>query len=158
MYCYYYYIITITIIIVDIYIIINIVIIISIIIIIVIIIILIVLVIIIISIIVTVTIINFLYMRFVIFMFSDWVSFLAYINLFGIKGFVVVVAIQNNLITSLYEIGTRQVDLPYSSSICCLRKYCSLCVKYSFFFSPLMTKRFLYLKEHIIQTIKLILN
>jgi hypothetical protein len=136
MYFYSYYIITITIIIVDIYIIINIVIIISIIIIIVIIIILIVLVIIIISIIVTVTIINFLYMRFVIFMFSDWVSFLAYINLFGIKGFVVVVvvAIQNNLITSLYEIGTRQVDLPYSSSICCLRKYCPLCVKYSFFF------------------------
>jgi hypothetical protein len=27
-------------------------------------------------------------------MFSDWVSFLAYLNLFGIKGFVVVVVVQ----------------------------------------------------------------
>jgi signal peptidase I len=30
-------------------------------------------------------------------MFSDWVSFLAYSNLFGIKGFVVVVVVKTPL-------------------------------------------------------------
>jgi hypothetical protein len=35
-------------------------------------------------------IIDFLYLRSLISMISDWVSFLAYPNLFGIKGFVVV--------------------------------------------------------------------
>jgi hypothetical protein len=52
---------------------------------------LIILIIIIISIIVTITIINFLYLRSLISMFLDWISFLVYPNLFGIKGFVIAV-------------------------------------------------------------------
>jgi hypothetical protein len=43
-----------------------------------------------ISIIITITIIDFLYLRSLVSMISDWVSFLAYPNLFGIEGFVVV--------------------------------------------------------------------
>jgi hypothetical protein len=35
-------------------------------------------------------------------MLSDWVSFLAYPNLFGIKGFVVVVAKKSSLIEAPY--------------------------------------------------------
>jgi hypothetical protein len=48
-------------------------------------------------------------------MFSDWVSFLAYPNLFGIKGFVVIVVV-------VYEIGNTHsltklaCDAPFLSS------------------------------------------
>jgi hypothetical protein len=42
------------------------------------------------SIIITITIIDFLYLRSLISMILDWVSFLVYPNLFGIKGFVVI--------------------------------------------------------------------
>jgi hypothetical protein len=39
-------------------------------------------------------------------MFSDWVSFLAYPNLFGIKGFVVVVVVENAVFNFIYGART----------------------------------------------------
>jgi hypothetical protein len=54
-----------------------------------------------ISIIITITIIDFLYLRSPISMILDWVSFLAYPNLFGIKCFVV--AAISSIITTLYQ-------------------------------------------------------
>jgi hypothetical protein len=46
-------------------------------------------------------------------MFSDWVSFLAYPNLFEIKGFVVVVDFSSSAILLAYWVSLADLDCPF---------------------------------------------
>jgi hypothetical protein len=59
---------------------------------------------------ITITIIDFLYMRSLISMLSDWVLFLAY-NLFGIKGFVVVEIWEMSLLFAYQQCWTPFIKI-----------------------------------------------